>query len=180
VAGTITDKDKEFVETWENIAVSRNAIVKLDARGDEKQVVISGPRTFMVTTEERLLLQDKIRDPKHDPFLNGAFRPVVVPVTVNIESNPNALSDSEIRSILVSSDVAWTEWMATLTSVDTLGRMVTMAHDVDGMSLKRFEQLKERLAEVKPKTRIVQKDAEQYEGIRTGGRSGDYRGTATP
>jgi hypothetical protein len=29
---------------------------------------------------------------------------------------------------------------------------------------------------VKPKTRIVQKDTDQYAGIQTGGRSADYRG----
>jgi hypothetical protein len=178
VAGTITQKDREFVETWENIAVSRNAIIRLDVRGDEKQEIISGPRTFMVTTEERLIHQNKVRDPKNDPFLNGAFRPVIVPDSVNIESNPNALSDNEIKSILVSSDVAWGEWMAILNSPETLGRMIDMANSTDGVTLKRFHQLQERYAEVKPKTRIVQKDADQYEGIRTSGRSADYRAPA--
>jgi hypothetical protein len=180
VAGTITQRDKEFVETWENIAVSRNAIVRLDVRGEERQEIISGNRTFMVTTEERLILQNKVRDPKNDPFLNGAFRPVVVPDSVNIESNPNALSDDEIKSILVSSQVAWDEWMLVLDSPDTLTRMMDIANETDGVTLKRFHELVARHAEVKPKTRIVQKDAEQYEGIRTSGRSADYRGTPTP
>lgn len=174
--GTITQADREFVETWENIAVSRNAIVKLDARGEEKQEVISGHRTFMVTTEERLLLQDKVRDPKNDPFLNGAFRPVLVPDSVSIDSNPNALSDDEIKSILVSSEVAWDEWMATLDSPDTLRRMIDLAESTEGITLQRFKRLQERLSEVKPKTRIVQKDTDQYAGIQTGGRSADYRG----
>ena len=182
MAGLITQEDKDFVEQWENISQITNDIVKLDNRGDEKHELISGPRTFMVTTEERMITQGKILDPKHDPFLNGCFRPVVVPDNVNIETNPNALSDEEMAKILSASDLAFEEWLTTLTSPETLSRMVELASDMDDISLKRFKMLGARLAEVSPKKRIVQKDRDQFEAMAsadrprsTTGRSADYR-----
>jgi hypothetical protein len=69
----------------------------------------------MLTAEERLITQDRIVDDRLDPFKNGCFRPVVVPDSVSIDSNPNALSDVEIRSVFISSDLAWAERTATTT-----------------------------------------------------------------
>lgn len=177
--GSITEEDSNFTESWENITRSTNSIVRLDRRGDEKHELISGERSFLITTEERIITQERILDPIHDPFQNGAFRPVVVPDSVSINTNPNALSDDEIRSVLVSSEIAWEEWLRVLDSPETLRRMLDLADDSE-ISLKRYKQLATRLAEVKPKTRIVQKDQEQFDQMakapRTrGGRSADYR-----
>lgn len=187
--GTITETDRNFVETWANIAPSGNAIIRLDSRGVEKQEFISTPRNFLITTEERKITQDRILDPKHDPFLNGCFRPVLVPDSVDFKTNPNALSDDDIRSIFVSSELAFQEWLNTLDSPETLRRMVDMAgaEDVD-ISLKRYKAIGARLAEVKPPTRVTQKDRAQYDAIGgatppaapaerrgQGGRSQDYR-----
>jgi hypothetical protein len=96
MAGSITLDDKAFVEEWEHISPQQWGIIRLDPRGDERHEVISGRRTFKITTEERIITEDRIRKDDDDPFLNGSFRPVVVPDSVNIESIPNALSDEEI------------------------------------------------------------------------------------
>ncbi len=190
--GTITQADRQFVETWENIAVSGNSIIRLDSRGEDKPELITGRRSFLITTEERMITEDRIVDDSNNPFRNGAFRPVVVPDSVDITSNPNALSDDEIRSVLVSSEIAWTEYMKVIDSPETLRRMVDLADEVEGLSLKRFKELGARFSEVKPKTQITQKDRAEYEKIggaappagpgaparkRTsaGGRSADYR-----
>jgi hypothetical protein len=162
--GSITEADAAFVETWENIASITNYVIRLDVRGDEKFEGISGKRTFMITTRERLITQDKVEDVKNDPFQNGSFRPVVVPDSVNIETNPNALSDDEIKSIFISSDIAWGEWMKTLDAPATLRRMIDMADEAD-ISLKRFRELQKRHEELNPKRRITQKDREQFESL---------------
>lgn len=182
--GTITDEDKKFVETWESIARYQNGVIKLDIRGDLTQEVIHGGRKFMITTEERLLTQDRIVEDKHDPFLNGAFRPIVVPDNVTATTNPNALSDDEIFQIFVASDIAFEEWLKTLDSPATLGRMVDMAEESDELSMKRFKAIKARLLELKPQARIQSSDPQvrkflEQEGRdrsqRGGGRSRDYR-----
>lgn len=157
MAGSITQEDREFVETWEHISAQQWGIVRLDPRGDERPEVISGRRSFKITTEERILTQDKVRDSKNDPFLNGSFRPVTVPDSVTVESNPNALSDQEIVKILNGSDLAWNEWLQTIDSVATLKRMVDLSEDVD-LGMKRFRQLEDRLTKVRGEVRIATND----------------------
>jgi hypothetical protein len=163
-SSTITDEDRKFVETWENVSANQTAIVKLDPRGNETHQLISGSRKFLVTTEERLLTQDRIRLEKDDPFKNGSFRPIHVPATVTIDTNPNALSDEDILQILRGSDVAWEQWMAVLDSVATLQRMLDSAEEAN-TSLRRYRQLEARIAELKPKRRVVQKERGEFEKI---------------
>lgn len=194
MAGSITQEDREFVESWEHISPQQWGITRLDPRGDERPEIIEGRKTFKITTEERILTQDKVRDEKNDPFLNGSFRPVVVPDSVTIESNPNALSDDEITKILNASDVAWDEWLKTITAVATLRRMLDLAESVD-LGLKRYRALEARLHTVRGEVRIDTNDpalksflsdrpnpnagsnpaADDGTPRRQGGRSVDYR-----
>ena len=156
--GTITEEDAGFVETWENIAQGGHGIIRLDMRGDERPEVIQGRREFMITTEERMITQSRIVVRDLDPFLNGSFRPVIVPDSVTIKTNPNALSDEEIEKVLKSSDIAWEEWLKTIDSVATIKRMQELAEDMDDMSLKRYRQLEDRLVEVRPLQRLSSND----------------------
>lgn len=157
--GSITEEERTFVETWENIASYQNGIIRLDHRGDEKPEMIQGEsRPFYITTEERLLTQSRIVDKANDPFKNGSFRPVNVPDNVTIETNPNALSDDEIFGIFSAGDFAWSEWLATLDSPATLRRMIDLADEAEGATVKRLRALEARLVEVKPKTRLESSD----------------------
>jgi hypothetical protein len=155
--GSITDEDRSFVETWENIASYQNVIIRLDTRGDERQEVINGRRKFMLTAEERIITQDRIVDPKHDPFRNGSFRPVIVPDSINIESNPNAISDEDIAGIFQASDLAFDEWLKTIDSAQTLRRMADLAPDSE-ISMKRYKAIEARYRVVKPATRLETND----------------------
>lgn len=167
--GAITEIDRGWIEEWENVSAITNFIVRLDARGEERHAEISGSRSFKLTTEERILTQDKIVDVRHDPFLNGCFRPVTVPESVDIESNPNALSDTDIDRVLRSSQVAWSEYMKVVDSPATLRRMLnrfeTLLAAGEDLSALRLRQLEVQLQAVSPRTQIVQKDRKQYESI---------------
>lgn len=166
MAGAITSEDHEFIEEWENIANPQHTIIRYDVRGDLKHEVITGRRRFHISTAERKVTQDRILLPVDDPFLNGSFRPVVVPDSVNFETNPNALSDEEISSILVSSQLAWDGWMEVIDSPDTITRMMDLADTVEGFALSRYKQLGARLVDTRPKTQIKQKDRDQFEALR--------------
>jgi hypothetical protein len=194
--GSITDQDQTFVETWENIATRQNAVIRIDARGEERQELIGGRRNFMLTTEERLITENKILDPKNDPFKNGDFRPVVVPDSVTIESNPNALSDEEIVQMFSVGDAAWPQLLGTIDSLATLRRMLDLAEEQDTLTMKRFRDIEHRLLDVRggerpqlttndPDLRNFLSDkprgsrADASDGRqnprRQGGRSSDYR-----
>ena len=195
MAGSITDEDRAFVESWEHVSPQEWGILRLGPRGDERPEIVRGRRTFKITTEERILTQDKVRNAKDDPFLNGSFRPVVVPDSVTVETNPNALSDEEINKILASSDFVFGEWMDTIDSVATLRRMMEIAESSDDVTVKRFRSLERRLEDVRGTVRIDTNDPALKNFLsnrpslgagntvdngasnprRRGGMSGDYR-----
>lgn len=185
MSGAITADDKTFVEKWQNVAEYTNVVIRLDARGDEKPELITGEREFTLTTEERLITQGKIVDIKNDPFLNGSFRPLIVPESVTIESNPNALGEEEIAEIFASSDLAFGEWLANLDSPATLDRMLRQAEASDDLTVKRLRMIRERHEELHPKKRLTTSDEElaKFIGHRApqgseqsgGGRSRAYR-----
>lgn len=147
--GSITDQDVDFVETWENIATRQNAIVRLDARGEDRQEVITGRRSFMITTEERLITENKILSVRDNPFKNGDFRPVIVPDSVTVDSNPNALSDEEITQMFAVSEAAWNGILETIDSIATLRRMLDLADEAGDVTLKRYRTIEARLIEVR-------------------------------
>lgn len=157
MAGSITKEDTEFVETWEHISPEQWGVIRLDSRGDERHEIISGRRNFRLTSEERMITQDRIAQSEYDPFLNGAFRPVIVPDSVTVETNPNALSDEEINKILASSAIAWEEWLKTIDSVATIKRMLELAEDSE-LSVRRLRELEARLTEVRGQVRISTND----------------------
>lgn len=157
MAGSITTEDREFLEEWESISNQGWGIMRLDPRGEEKQELVNGRRKFKLTTEERIITQDRIKDERNDPFLNGSFRPITVPDSVSVESNPNALSDEEITRILESSEVAFGEWLANIDSIATLRRMIELAEDTE-ISIKRFRVVESRLDEIRGEIRIETTD----------------------
>jgi hypothetical protein len=145
--GSITEKEKTFVETWENVSESTNYIVRENRRGDEVPEGLQGKRKFKLTTYERILTEDKIKDARLNPFKNGAFRPVLVPDDVSIETNPNALSEEDILRLFGASDNAWDANMDVLDSPETLKRMIDLAESSDSLSLKRYRELEGKYEE---------------------------------
>lgn len=178
--GSITAEQVDFVETWENVAQSTNYVIKLDSRGEEKHEAVTGRRKFTLTTQERMITQEKILHAKHDPFLNGSFRPVVTPDDITIETNPNALSDEDIVNIFGASKMAWGEWLQTVDSEATLRRMMDLANEhEDSIPLARYNQLTARLAEVTGGPRhATQRDEDQYRSLAGDGDKGDRKKAA--
>lgn len=156
--GTITAEDREFVETWEHISAQRWGITRIGPAGDYRNEVIVGRRNFMLTSAERIITQDQIKSEDNDPFLNGSFRPVIVPDSVTIQSNPNALSDDEILAILnMESEVAWRENLEVIDSVATLRRMIDIA-DQSNITVKRYRELEKHLEATRGVVRLEYND----------------------
>lgn len=142
LTGSVTDKEKGFIETWENVSIVTNYIIRENRRGDEQYHQIKGPQKFKLSTYDRMLTEDKILDDRNNPFKNGSFRPVVVPEDVSIESNPNAMSNEDIARVFKASDVAWDEYMDVIDSPATIKRMIDMADNGEGeLTHKRYRQI---------------------------------------
>lgn len=168
LSGSVSEKDKTFIETWENVSDAVNYIVRENRRGDEEFLQIIGKRQFKLSTYDRMLTEDKIVDHRHNPFKNGCFRPVVVPHDITVDTNPNAMSSDDIRRLFGASDIAWDEYMTIIDSPATLQRMIDMADNGESeISHRRYQQLvslrQQHSAHGKPI--LAQKDQDQYERI---------------
>lgn len=164
----ITDAEAGFVETWESVSQTTQYVIKLDFRGEPYHHMVPSEREFDITTEERLLTQKAVNRDGLDPFTNGCFRPVRVPEDITVDTNPNALSKADIERIFKASSRAWDEYLSVIDGAETLQRMVDLAQDSDDLSVKRLNQLQERLAEVRPKRRVESKSLDEYEKAGTG------------
>jgi polyphosphate kinase len=174
--GSITEGERRFVETWESVSEAMNWVIREDRRGDEQYIPVTGSMQFKITTYERILTQDKIKSRDLDPFLNGQFRPVIVPESISVVTNPNALSDDDIRRIFVASDVAWDEYMAVIDAPATLRRMIQLAEQSD-LSLKRYRELEAKESATNAPQRVTQASQEQFDKM---GPTGTPTGSAPP
>lgn len=146
LSGSVTDKERGFIETWENVSHQINYIVRENRRGDEEYIEVSGAKKFKLSTYDRMLTEDKIVNPRLNPFQNGSFRPIVVPEDVNIETNPNALSSEDIRQLFGASQAAWDEYMDVIDSPATLQRMLDIADRGEGdLTHRRYKELEQML-----------------------------------
>lgn len=179
--GSITEKERTFLETWENVAQGTNYVIRENRRGDEAPEAVTGRRKFRITTYERILTEDKIMDARLNPFKNGSFRPVIVPDEISVETNPNALSDEDIERLFKSSANAWDAYMEVLDSPGTLKRMIDMAETSD-LSLARYRQLEAMYEEFSNVgKRVMQRDQDQFDAMGpVGGASRPVPGDTAP
>lgn len=166
MAGLITDEDRSFVETWESVSESLHFVINFGPLGEHTHQPVAGQRKFTLTTAERLVTQSKIVDDNNDPFLNGSFRPLVVPSTVTVETNPNALSDEDIVRIFSASKAAWEAYLEVLDAPATLRRMLALAEGAagEGLPVSRFRELEAKLAVLTPRVQLKQRDADLIAG----------------
>lgn len=168
LSGSVSAADKVFIETWENVSPGTNYVIRENRRGDEEYVEVAGYRSFKLSTYDRMLTEDKINDVQDNPFKNGAFRPVTVPADVTIESNPNAMSASDIARLFGASDAAWGEWMGVINSPATLQRMLDLADSGEvELSHRRYRQLADMQVShtSRGKPVLAQKDRAEYEQL---------------
>lgn len=142
LTGSVSEKEKHFIETWENVAPGVNYIIRENRRGDEVHYEVKGRVQFKLSSYDRMLTEDQIHDLRHNPFKNGCFRPVIVPENVSVDSNPNAMSEEDIKRVFTCSDEAWDAYMDVIDSPATLQRMLDMADEgTSEIAHRRYQQL---------------------------------------
>lgn len=167
--GAISDMDREFVETWQNVSEGTYYVIGFDARGDITMVGIEGGREFKLSTEERIVTEDRCVDTKNNPFRNGAFRPITVPDEYVPERNPNALANEQIEKMFSASDLAFTEFLSGIDSPATLRRAIALGENHESLTMKRMAMIQARFREVNGGPRHApQKDEGQYRSIPAG------------
>ena len=164
--GSISELDREFVEQWQNVSEGTYYVFRFDVRGEPIMHPVEGGRDFRLTTEERMVTEDKIVTAKMNPFRNGSFRPISVPDDYEPERNPNALSNEQIEKMFAASELAFGEFLGGIDSPGTLRRAIALGQDHDELSTKRLNQITSRFREVNgDPVHARQKDEGQYRTI---------------
>jgi len=164
--GSISELDREFIEQWQNVSEGTYYVIRFDVRGENEYGAVEGGRDFRLTTEERMITEDKILLPKSNPFRNGAFRPITVPDNYEPERNPNALSNEQIEKMFNASELAFGEFLSGLDSPGTLRRAIALGEDHDELTTKRLRQITARFREVNgDPVNAAQKDETAYRTI---------------
>jgi hypothetical protein len=142
------------METWQNTSKGRVQVKRFTGvYGETKAELIPGGRTFHVTPAERRMNSTASATPELDPWTNGTL--VLVqgvdgePDAELVAANPVAMTDDAVRELLDSHHKTFEKRLGDLSNPITLARILEIGTE-DGVSIKRIEQIRARLAEVTP------------------------------
>lgn len=150
----MTDTIRADQETWQNVTEGTVVLKRVDHRGEmTKEEVISGGRTFQITSTERRLNQDNAADAGLDVFRNGILHPLRLmddtEEAKEMAANPNHMSESEMKDMCRAHPKTFEKRLNEIANTTTLQRLLTMAHTEDA-SIKRVEAIEQRLAVMDP------------------------------
>jgi hypothetical protein len=147
----MSDSDKE---TWSNNGQGDVFVLTFDHTGKLRSVPIRSGQKLTMTIEERQLNQERAFAKDVDIFHNGRLTPVRLVDTAEdyeeIASNPNHLSEDDMKEILKLKGKTFSSRLETITNVIALERMVDLAGDDSlGVSMAQFKTLDKRLNDVR-------------------------------
>lgn len=100
--GTVAERENE--EIWELMIDGRVSVEKTNHMGHPSTVSAKGKgQRIRLSTRDRLLAQERIRDPKNDPFTNG----MMVRIDSAAQEEPQsdqALTDEDLVSVFLLAD----------------------------------------------------------------------------
>lgn len=148
-----TGVESQDLETWQNAGRSRVIIKKFAHSGELVDHIIKGQQKLTVTSHERRLNQEMAADKDWDPFDNGTFIPVRLIETAEdldqIKSNPNLMSEDEMRELLGKHFKQVQARLADIKSEPVLNRLAEIAKEED-VTVGKMDAIQARLAEFKP------------------------------
>lgn len=144
--------EKEL-ETWENSTRGRIGVLKFDRRGDLRNELVRPGQKVHLTVDERKINQERAANDGLDVFQNGHLTPVrLIDGTEDaheIASNPNLMSESDLRDLFKKQWKAFESKVKTVTNPITLQRLLALAEDEDvNATVKQVSIVKSQIAEV--------------------------------
>lgn len=155
------------LETWENASPGKVWVWKGDARtGALKDEVIASGQKLMIKNEDRIMNQDMAAQDDLDIFKNGTMMPVRLvdaDEQKELASNPNFISESEMKDLFSGHWKTFETKIASITNAGVLQRMLDISSDVDA-KVRQVEVLKARLTELNP-VPIVEREQSPPVGV---------------
>lgn len=171
-------------ETWENPSDSTVSVVKMDSRGNQKNETVPGHQKFTITEEDRILNQELAAMPSQDLFTSGLLIPIGETARIlngnesdsDIASNPNMMSDSDLKEMFKIHYRNFPKEVGKITSVVTLARLLDIASEIDA-TVKQVAVINDRMIEVDPSSArgddVIIGRVKKEEGFQPRGLDGD-------
>jgi len=153
---TSTDK-----ETWQNPGKGDVWILVFNHEGKlESRPIRSGGKIHL-TTQERMINQERAWSKDADLFSNGRLQPVRLLDTAEdyreLASNPNHLSENDLKAILKLKGAPFTNKLAKITNKLALERLVEIAQDDSlNVTMNQFKALEARIEELTPEQKFTE------------------------
>lgn len=145
-------------ETWKNATKGRVAVLKVNRLGQLEHEIIRGGGTLVISTDERLINQDRSANDDLNVFKNGTMVPVRLiedsEDAAEILSNPNLKSEDELSAMF---KLQWKKFevaVGEISNATTLHRLKELASEVDA-TIKQVNVIESRLSEVDPSYNVV-------------------------
>lgn len=172
----VIERPDEY-ELWKSAIRGKIYVKRLDRRGDLIDECVLSGKKLHIRPEERRINQEMAASPELDPFLNGYLIPERLldgnDDTPDLSENPNAMSDEEMKSLLVDRRSLKKLQTAaeSITNPMTIQRFLAIAgaDDVDA-TVKQVGVLKARLADLSKGEAYV-----EIETVSTGNDRDAYR-----
>jgi len=119
-------------EVWTNQTDSSVWVEVTDHKGAPRSRSVSGKGMILrITADDRLLAQEKVLDPRNDPFVNGMLLRKDAEQDSNPQTrSPNALSDGELAAAFELDDGDFEDFIRETTEVNAR-RLKAMVNDIN-------------------------------------------------
>lgn len=142
-------------ETWTNMGRGSVYILTFDHTGKLRSTPVRPGAKVTVSTEERQINQERAFTADVDSFKNGTFVPVILADSVEdfheIASNPNHLSEDDMRDMFKLKAADFKKKLVDITNVIAIERMHEMAESETAgtsVSMAQFRALEGKLKEL--------------------------------
>lgn len=164
------DKDAapEF-EVWENATQSNLVIRKRGEYGVEQEERVTGRKRLEITARDRRMNEDRIANPRNNPFRNGTLVPLVLTAESHdaeeLVNNPNLMTEEEMKALVGAPDKRFNERLKTIDNATVLQRLLAVAGEQD-VRLSRYAAIEAHLDDVKEIVTVQNKKFTVEQGVR--------------
>lgn len=140
-------------EMWRSSVAGMLGVIKYDPRGNEYCEVVRSGQVLAITTEERMLNQERAATEAKDFFKNGSLTPVKLLDDAedleDIAANPNLISEEDMKALFTSNWKIFDAKVDGISNVGTLKKMIAIANEGEA-TVRQVNKLGQRLADLSP------------------------------
>lgn len=154
-------------EIWKSGIAGTISVLKFNRRGELASEVVRSGQACTLTTEERIINQEKAATADLDIFKNGMMVPVRIlddaEDAAEIAANPNLMAESEMNDLFKAHWKTFENRVAQVSNPIVIQRLLQIAEAQDA-TVKQVNVLKVRMESLREKTAAPRPEGSEAEG----------------